>query len=207
MKAAYAPVMEWVRFHAWVVQSELQLCNASCIAPWSRPLLKDQPEADRPDAILGMLEELATVVWLLEQERIALLERLREMFAPKAPLALPPEITAMLVESTEPVEAMELLRNSIAARASLIDDHPMVSDPHTRLILYKHRVILREMIIPTLGRVIGLARENVPPSAPRKARPTEDLLDLYSAFLPKTPRMHLDTFLRLSLLNPSSTYQ
>jgi len=200
MKSVYAGVTHWVRFNARMAQYELQLCNSGCIEPWVGLFLGDGgPDPAVSDYFLSVIEELSGIVWLLEREHTALLERSHEMFAPRGAIALPTEISELFRIDPRPYANLLTLREVVAARAVLIETHGGEVDAHTRLVFRKHLNVLRHLIIPALDQVAALVEsETMTPAISRDA-----LIGRYRSFLPGHSRPHPDSFLSVGLLKPA----
>jgi hypothetical protein len=210
MRQAYAEVTRWVRFNATMALRELEHCNEAWIAPHVNLFLAHaRPEPGVPDRLLALLEEAASVVWLLYAEHEALLERLRELFGPTEELLLPHEIAAAFETASAPVASLRLVRRSVAARASLLEAHAPDVDAHTRLVFKKHITVARTLLLPSLDALVEeAARLPLDAASARQADENvvgEDALArLYEPFVPTSPRPHPDDFLSVALLRRSA---
>lgn len=210
MKEAYAGVTRWLRFNAAVTWQEIKVCNEGCVAPLVGPFVaSERPDPRYPDGVLHILEEVSSAIWLLERERTAMTDRLHELFAPRAEMALPEAVTSVLRPAASPDASLQVALESIGARLELLADHRVDVDAHTRLILRMHATVLQRLVVPALER----AKEAIPADAVAPFLPGDTagaaspataaraaLVAAYKDHLPGGPRPHPDDFLALSLL-------
>lgn len=196
MKSAYEAVTRWVRFNALALSFEVRLCNERWMAPVLKPYLAEaKPSAAATPEAMGLVEEVASAIWLMQGEREALQRRVAELFGPKAEVELSESVTALFAEAGNDACGVRAALESVRARADLLTSNGARVDAHTRLVLRKHALVLTELIAPCLEAVVVKeAKEGA--SAVRAER----FKSAYAAFLPSAGRPHPDDFLTAGLL-------
>jgi hypothetical protein len=190
MKSAYEDVTRWVRFHASMTLHEMQFLNDGWLAPASAALMAgEKPSPDLLGPLLVRMEKTASVVWLLLREHEALLERVGELFGPKAAIELPHDVAERFAAAIGTERVPALVCRSIVSRIELLQAHAMAVDAHSRLIFKKHVCVLEGLILPFASSLCTSQSDAV-------LGEQAEWLESYRRFCPAGPRPHPDDFLR-----------
>lgn len=182
MKKVYEPIVSWLRFHADVLTEEIRLCNERAVVPLAG--ISIGPDRGS-EVVMARLEEIASAMWLMSGEQQALRERLRELRDRPGGDRLPAQVRALFERPRDPDQALPFVAASLRCRTALIGEYAREVDPHTRLVLTRHVVLVDHLIAPMIDAAAGTAGT------------AEEVEPLYRAAAPRR-RDHPDSFLALS---------